>query len=404
MMTWIRLLILVILFAGCAVTESGYSHLLKEVYIKPRPIAELPFTFSLYRQNDSLCQLFYRAESQSFLSKRETNDQWYNTIKVDFLVQRNQFAGKQFFSQIEDYRLESKSNLNDSFEFYLPINKDLFYELKLIDENKHVYRIESSWWNRKTGFLKEDFLIRDTNNEVLTERIFDIPVTIQSNRWKDSLLLVRKYSDLSNVAELPYAQGSLKNKEEFGEEWADTILLAELNTRLQVDFEEGFYKVNLPEDIYSKNNFYFSMNEKRPIIDALIYLSDEKEGRTSLQTWTTFWLKASGGEKYLMDKLIKEFEERVRYTNQNFASYKEGWKTDKGMLYIVYGKPDRVLTDTQGESWTYGLSEVNSQLFLFRRDPHNLHPNDWELERSFQLKERWDASINRWKNGWVNIN
>ncbi len=36
-----------------------------------------------------------------------------------------------------------------------------------------------------------------------------------------------------------------------------------------------------------------------------------------------------------------------------FTSYKEGWKTDKGMIFIVLGPPDKVQRSKDREVWTY---------------------------------------------------
>ena len=42
--------------------------------------------------------------------------------------------------------------------------------------------------------------------------------------------------------------------------------------------------------------------------------------------------------------------------NQYFTSFKEGWKTDRGMVYMVFGPPDTAVLNGQQEIWEYKKS------------------------------------------------
>ncbi|MEQ1763323.1 MAG: GWxTD domain-containing protein [Pyrinomonadaceae bacterium] len=47
----------------------------------------------------------------------------------------------------------------------------------------------------------------------------------------------------------------------------------------------------------------------------------------------------------------EEFYERIAYANANFTSGKPGWKTDRGRIYIRWGKPDSVESRPSGGSY-----------------------------------------------------
>jgi hypothetical protein len=32
----------------------------------------------------------------------------------------------------------------------------------------------------------------------------------------------------------------------------------------------------------------------------------------------------------------------VKFTNDNFSSYREGWKSDRGMVFIILGPPNNI--------------------------------------------------------------
>jgi len=42
------------------------------------------------------------------------------------------------------------------------------------------------------------------------------------------------------------------------------------------------------------------------------------------------------------NELMEEYYRRVAFANANFGAYKEGWKTDRGMVYIILGPPDEI--------------------------------------------------------------
>ena len=47
----------------------------------------------------------------------------------------------------------------------------------------------------------------------------------------------------------------------------------------------------------------------------------------------------------------KQFYERIAYANEHFASGIPGWKTDRGRIYITWGKPDSVESHPSGGAY-----------------------------------------------------
>lgn len=56
-----------------------------------------------------------------------------------------------------------------------------------------------------------------------------------------------------------------------------------------------------------------------------------------------FWLRRNPDPKSLENEFEIEHYRRIAFANQNFASAKPGWQTDRGHVYIVFGKPDDVV-------------------------------------------------------------
>ena len=70
------------------------------------------------------------------------------------------------------------------------------------------------------------------------------------------------------------------------------------------------------------------------------------------------------------NELMNEYYKRVSYANENFDGWKDGWETDRGMIYILFGPPDQVertnpsmANSTLYQIWTY--NKISKQ-FIFK--------------------------------------
>lgn len=96
-------------------------------------------------------------------------------------------------------------------------------------------------------------------------------------------------------------------------------------------------------------------------------------------------------------KLIRNYFRRVELANLYFTSYKEGWKTDRGMIYIVFGVPDQVYKFQDREVWHYDadMFKVN---FTFLKSPTLFDPDNYVLLRDKKYQQTWYEVIDLWRN------
>ncbi len=114
-----------------------------------------------------------------------------------------------------------------------------------------------------------------------------------------------------------------------------------------------------------------------------------------------FWTDAAGSRDRAREA-IAAYYGRVETANRYFSSYTEGWKTDRGLVHIIFGTPSTIRMDETGETWTYG-DETNlmSMVFRFirRNDPYS--DNDLILQRNPQFKSAWYRNVESWRNGRI---
>jgi GWxTD domain-containing protein len=95
-------------------------------------------------------------------------------------------------------------------------------------------------------------------------------------------------------------------------------------------------------------------------------------------------------------KLMRNYFRRVEIVNQLFTSYKEGWKTDRGMIYLIFGPPEQVLKFNDREVWTYKSSFDVS--FNFAKASSIFDPDNYVLIRDKKYQQLWYEVIDLWRD------
>jgi GWxTD domain-containing protein len=177
------------------------------------------------------------------------------------------------------------------------------------------------------------------------------------------------------------------------------------------NIKEGFTFLNLGAT-------YPRLTSPEVMIEPLAYLASQDElselrsAAKPKAALDEFWIKC-GGNVDKARELIRIYYTRVLYSNYYFTSYKEGWRTERGMIYIIYGPPDRVYKTIDGESWGYKKPVIRSRwggrftvsdsylFFTFKKREEIFSDNDFYLSRSETLVTFWDKAIASWRKGIV---
>jgi GWxTD domain-containing protein len=65
----------------------------------------------------------------------------------------------------------------------------------------------------------------------------------------------------------------------------------------------------------------------------------------------SFWLRRDPTPDTIDNEYRDEHYERIAYANEHYASGIPGWKTDRGRIYIMYGKPDEIESHPSGGTY-----------------------------------------------------
>lgn len=184
------------------------------------------------------------------------------------------------------------------------------------------------------------------------------------------------------------------------------------NYRFEVETErEGEEPVTKARDFSIKSENYPTVKNARELARPLFYLmeEDEYEELVAIQNSDSlkeaidrFWLS---NVKSVSDakNVIELYYERVEEANKQFSNFKEGWKTDTGMIYILFGPPWFVETSVNQMLWSYSYDRSDPRYnYFFERPkmPNEFFPFDnYLLERNQQYFNVQYQQIQRWLSG-----
>jgi GWxTD domain-containing protein len=103
---------------------------------------------------------------------------------------------------------------------------------------------------------------------------------------------------------------------------------------------KSVYKKWLDEDVQ-----YIITDEERRAFKAL--KTDEERDQFIEQ----FWLRRDPDPDTPENEYREQFYERIQYANEHYASGIPGWKTDRGRIYITFGKPDEIESHPSGGAY-----------------------------------------------------
>ena len=103
---------------------------------------------------------------------------------------------------------------------------------------------------------------------------------------------------------------------------------------------EGPYRTWLNEDV-----IYIISPEER---SAFLQLETNEEREQFIEQ---FWLRRSSNPDLPDNDFKEEHYRRIAYANEHFASGIPGWKTDRGRIYIIWGKPDEIESHPTGGTY-----------------------------------------------------
>ena len=176
---------------------------------------------------------------------------------------------------------------------------------------------------------------------------------------------------------------------------------------------EGEVILYKARDFSSMSKNFPNLVTSRELAKPLVYLMRRSEYRDLMAIQDRdslkheidrFWL-SNIGDKEQASRVIRKYYERVEEANKQFSNFKEGWMTDMGLVYVLFGPPWYVERSLDTMVWIYGYNRSDPRrVFYFRRTRVASDTRPFEhyiLIRHTEYHSVEYEQIQRWLSGTI---
>ena len=399
---------------SCQSSQPLINQNMAEVY-KISETSPLPF-YTLYQYTSDSIQLHFSIPSRVPMLE-QINGKPTDALPYQMHVRVYQRNNRDIITDSATFHYESRlrseqTEIHGSIRLFTgePVGKNLSISIHDISGNTYnhqYYELIAAWPPGRYHFLVSDSAGQPiTNNHLMSGH----PFFVESSILQDQEIMVRYYRDSFPVALPPFAL--LPSNYLHLSYEADSIFpitFEQGKTKKLIFNQPGIYHFSSSPDsrkgytLFVSNSSFPWITTPLQMVYPLRYIATDKEydellSASDLKTAVDkFWIDRTGNEARAR-KLIREYYRRVEKSNYLFTSHQEGWQTDRGMIYIMYGPPGLVERDGQSEVWIYGDSKnIFNLSFVFSKMNNPFSDNDFLLERSANYKSGWHQMVNSWR-------
>lgn len=400
---------------GCAsqnVNQSSKDKLYK------KENSDLNAKYLVYHINDTISQLFYSISNETLVYKRtDTSTYFYSDVKLELKT-----SPEDNLSSISDtasvHIIDRQAEvvvreLSGSLYFKVRAGSNYYTDVHVYDINKKTLYSSNIFVDKTSSETRQNFLVTNSRDEVFFSSSYkpqDV-VYLRSVRNSEKLFSVDYFKAKFKLALPPF---STEQRPRFNYKPDSAFSVYANNDKIELSLpSNGFFHLKTNEQTKDGVTFFVyeptfpKIKDAGQMILATRYIMAKKEfdicmnAENKKTAIDKFWLDI-GGSNERATELIRKYYGRVQESNKLFTSYQEGWKTDRGMIYIVFGAPNKVSKRKNGELWTYGeTGNPNSVVFSFIKVINPFTDNDYYLERNELLKAPWYQAVDLWRQGRI---
>jgi GWxTD domain-containing protein len=370
----------------------------------------------IYHVNDTMSELYIRLVPAQIPNIKAKQLELYSYLTLTYSVYSS--SNKKDLVQTNTYKLTDLMPFEDMADGVIKLS----IPLKLVQNYNYIVLVSVQNPVDKQNFLSYNSIYKD-NTSAENYKILDEKGEIIWKNWlanQQNVSIQYRYQDSSSIwlsyfkptfspALPPFSAKANKDFDVTKPFEQFELQLTNGKTAVIELSRKGLYKIH-----NGKNQFFgktiLKLYENYPSIasDAqkvfgLRYLTPQKEFSMMLKddpehTLKEFWFFEDRTEER-SKSMIKTYYARMLRANKLFTSYKEGWKTDRGMVFMIYGPPDQVYYEQDREVWEYGPDAgYNDLRFSFFKASPFLSSNNWILERNADFKQSWYRLLENWRN------
>jgi GWxTD domain-containing protein len=404
------LALLALILASCGSNFKSNNNL---AYLYKKEKTSLHPYFKVYHRNDSISELHFSILGEELLYVRNPANDLFTarlslTYKLYSSYQQNQLIDSATVVLKDANPEELNKVLEGKFDIAIPRGSKYILKVSSNDLNKNRLEHKFIPVNKVDRLSEQNFLVKDAKTDRVLHSMYvrkGQKLRIEYNRPVGKMKGVY-YNRIFRMPPPPFASYT---QQPFDYS-SDSSFTYRTGSVFKVP-REGFYHF-MPSEERKGGLSIFQFSEKFPYlksIDDMLFpmrfimsrkdfdfLNKTGDRRKAVEN---FWVEASGNQDKAKN-LIEQYYSRVENANYHFSSHVEGWKTDRGMIYLIFGQPNVIYRTGTSETWIYG--EEGNQLslnFVFIKVINPFTDNHFVLNRSPIYKNPWYRAVDEWRAG-----
>jgi GWxTD domain-containing protein len=406
--------LIAVLAVSCEAPQRATS--INQAFLYNKNLSRLHPEFNIFHVTDAESQLDFLLDASELLYMKQGKDSIQRSSVYISVILHAKFESTEIIDSTSTRITDISDGKNDKFihgemKFKATYPNTYYLQVTVTDMNRKVNYKCFLFVDKSNKYNAQNFRIfSDDGRENFTNEIGPKDkIQITGNNPN-----VRKYvvSYYHWKFHLPAPPFSMKYQPPVFDHKPDSIFSISALPEASGYFrKEGLYLVQTDsskrEGITIKRFYdgYPDVTTADILVNALRFITNKEEfGKlhssvNKKEAVDKFWLDLAGNEDRAKE-LISKYYNRVQDANRFFTSYTEGWRTDRGMVYLIFGPPSTIFKSGKLETWYYGERNNASVLnYTFVQENNWLTGNDFQLKRDPSHKAAWYRAVEAWRQG-----
>jgi len=368
---------------------------------------------SVYHDQDQSSLLQVSVDRNELLYKKENDSLTYCRVKIAYRLYSSVKSPVILDSSsviISDGNQGSANPIFATLQMKTVLLQEYACLVIVTDLNRQLVARIWLWFDKSKAQSREFYQLIDfPSGRIKTTPFLNETDTVTVNfKGQGGQAFIRCYFRDFPIASPPFAE---KIPVQFNYA-ADSIYKIDFYPGVQLNFpRNGFYHIQF-DTLKKAGLTLFRFDEDYPhltnagqLIEVLRYITNKNEydkmklAIDKKRAVDLFWIELSGSTERART-LIKKYYSRVERANSLFSTHQQGWKTDRGMIYLIFGKPASVYVYEDMEEWSYGSYGYSGTLsFVFEKIANPFSDSDYILRRNPFYEQPWYRAVSRWREG-----
>ncbi|MBD79887.1 MAG: hypothetical protein CL840_13320 [Crocinitomicaceae bacterium] len=414
----LQLIWILLIGYGCTSTQQISNSNLADLYretektIKPK--------YQVYHLDDDLTQISFILQSTNLLYTKNSEERPFTAkVKVTYMLfesySSNLIVDSASFVINDENNSMVRKEISGRFNMKAKYPNKYVLKMVVLDLNKGASESQFITIDKTTRNGRQNFEIKQIDEDVIEmERKFgdDKELKVFYNDPMVKKIAVKYYNRDFPLTPPPFAVYSPK-RFDFTPDSMYYILLDKENSFVLPLNKKGMYHIQT--DSASKEGLTLIRNEDdfpkvsnaSQMVEPLRFITTNREYNAIKESEfprdgvEEYWLTVANSPDRARE-LIRTFYNRVEDANQYFSTHLQGWRTDRGIIYVIFGPPDVIYKNAQGESWIYGNGKTQPSItYNFNATYNPFSTNDMRLERNPEYKTYWYKAVDTWRQGRI---